>query len=215
MAKTITSQHLFGKKSPAIPEGYNYDFINADALINLLSVKDGKLVTPSGMSYRVLVLDSNATRMSLPVLKKINELVKAGATVTGIKPTTPLGLSDDKNEFDKLVNETWSSSNTKVTEGKSLSDVLNAMNVSPDFTYTKPQSSTKLLYVHRKTNDRDIYWVNSRTSDVQDLEATFRVDGKVPELWFAETVRQNHYLIPLPMALQKLSCTWSLMMRSL
>jgi len=178
----ITS--LFGRKPPAIPEGYNYDFINADALINLLSVKNGMLVTPSGMSYRVLVLDSNATRMSLPVLKKINALVKAGATITGIKPTMPLGLSDDATEFSKLVNDTWSSSTTKISEGKSLSDVLN---ITPDFTYTKPQSTTKLLYVHRKLTDRDIYWVNSRTSDVQDLEATFRIEGKVPELWFAET----------------------------
>ena len=109
----ITS--LFGKKLPAIPEGYNYDFINADALINVLSVKDGKLVTPSGMSYRILVLDSNATKMSLPVLRKISVLVKAGATVAGVKPTATPSLSDDQNEFNKLVNEIWSSSNTKVT----------------------------------------------------------------------------------------------------
>ena len=64
----ITS--LFGKKLPDIPEGYNYDFINADALINLLSVKDGKLVTPSGMSYRVLVLDSNATKNVVACIAK-------------------------------------------------------------------------------------------------------------------------------------------------
>lgn len=178
----ITS--LFGKKPPAIPEGFNYDFINADALINVLKVKDGKLITASGMSYCVLVLDSNATRMSLPVLRKINALVKAGATVTGVKPTTALGWADATDEFNKLVNDTWSPSNAKVTEEKSLSNVLN---IAPDFTYTKPQASTKILYVHRKTNDRDIYWVNSRTSDVQDLEATFRVEGKIPELWFAET----------------------------
>lgn len=178
----ITS--LFGRKPPAIPEGYNYDYINADALINVLSFKDGKLTTPSGMSYRVLVLDRNATKMSLPVLRKISTLVKAGATVAGVKPIATPSLSDDQNEFNKLVNEIWSSSNAKVSEGKSLSEVLN---VAPDFAYTKPNNSTKLLYVHRKTNDRDIYWVDSRTSDVQDLEATFRVDGKVPELWFAET----------------------------
>jgi hypothetical protein len=67
---------LFGGKLPDVPEGYNYDFINADALINLLSVKDGKLVTPSGMSYRVLVLDSNARTMSLPVLRKIRSTCK-------------------------------------------------------------------------------------------------------------------------------------------
>lgn len=181
----ITS--LFGKKLPDIPEGYNYDFINADALVNLLSVKDGKLVTPSGMSYRVLVLDSNAKKMSLPVLRKISALVKAGATVTGVKPVAPPGLADDQNEFNKLVNEIWSSSSAKVFEGKLLNEVLTAMNVMPDFTYNKSQSSAKLLYVHRKLNDRDIYWVNSRTPEVQDVEATFRVNGKVPELWFAET----------------------------
>jgi hypothetical protein len=178
----ITS--LFGRKPPVIPEGYNYDYINADALINVLSFKDGKLTTPSGMLYRVLVLDSNASKMSLPVLRKISALVKAGATVAGVKPNATPSLADDQNEFNKLVNEIWSSSNAKVTEGKSLADVLN---VVPDFAYTKPNNSTKLFYVHRKTNDRDIYWINSRTSDVQDLEATFRMDGKVPELWFAET----------------------------
>jgi hypothetical protein len=185
----ITS--LFGRKLPAIPEGYNYDFINADALVNLLSVKDGMLVTPSGMRYRVLVLDSNATRMSLPVLKKINALVKAGATIAGVKPTMPLGLSDNADEFSTLVNETWSSSNSKVTEGKSISDVLNAMNIAPDFTYTKPQSNTKLLYVHRKLSDRDIYWVDSRNDAVQDVVATFRIEGKVPEIWHPETGRKE------------------------
>ena len=179
--------NLFRKGLPPVPEGYNFDFINADALINMLSVKDGKLVTPGGMSYKVLVLDSNAIKMSLPVLRKINALVKGGATIAGIKPLAVPGLTDDPNEFSKLVNEIWSSSNARVTEGKSLSDVLNLMNVVPDFLYSKPQSSTKLLFVHRKTNDRDIYWVNSRTSNIEDIEATFRVNGKVPELWFAET----------------------------
>jgi len=153
-------------------------------LINLLSVKDGMLVTPSGMQYRVLVLDSNAVKMSLPVLKKIHALVNAGAIVAGIKPVSTPSLSDDQAEFTRLVNETWSSSNTKVSSGKALTDVLN---IAPDFTYTKPNATTKVLYVHRKLADRDIYWVNSRTSDVQDIEATFRVAGKVPELWFAET----------------------------
>ena len=174
---------LFGKKTPVIPEGYNYDYINSDALINVLSVKDGRLVTPSGMSYRVLVLDSNATKMSLPVLRKLSTLVKAGATVAGVKPAATPSLADDQNEFNKLVNEIWSAANTKVTEGKPLIDVLN---IAPDFSYTKPQSNTKLLYVHRKTNDREIYWLNNRNDREEDIEATFRVAGKVPELWFAD-----------------------------
>ncbi|MBI1780909.1 MAG: glycoside hydrolase, partial [Sphingobacteriales bacterium] len=130
------------------------------------------------------VLDSSAVKMSVSALRKLNALVKAGATVAGVKPTASPSLADDVNEFNKLVSEIWSSSNSKVTAGKSLSDVLN---VAADFSYTKPQSNTNLLYVHRKTNDRDIYWINSRTTNVEDLEATFRITGKVPELWFAET----------------------------
>ena len=178
---------LFGKHPPAIPEGYNYDFINADALVNLLSVKDGMLVTPSGMSYRVLYLDSNATRMSLPVLKKIAQLAKDGATIAGIKPVMPLGLSDDAGEFEKIVAEVWSGSGAKITTGKPAGEVLSAMALAPDFAYSKPGTGTKLLYVHRRLSDREIYWVNSRTDTAQDLVATFRVEGKVPMIWHPET----------------------------
>lgn len=178
---------LFGKGLPAIPEGYNFDFINSDALINLLSVKDGKLVTPSGMSYSILVLDDNARKMPLSVLRKINALVKAGAIVTGIKPEATPSLADDATEFKTLTNDLWNSDQPKVSTGKSLLDLLTTSNIVPDFTYSKPKENTKLLYVHRKTNDAEIYWVNNRNNNAEDLELTFRVAGKVPELWFAES----------------------------
>jgi len=183
----ITS--LFGGSLPNIPEGYNYDFINADALINLLSVKDGKLVTPSGMTYRLLVLDSNAVKMSLPVLRKIEKLVNAGATVAGIKPVATPSLSDDQNEFNNLVKEIWSSSNAKVSSGKSLMEVLHAMNLVPDFTYDKTQPDTKLLFVHRSLVDREIYWINNRNKRKETVTANFRVSGKVPVLWHPETAK--------------------------
>jgi hypothetical protein len=179
--------NLFGKRPPSIPEGYNYDFINSDALIHLLSVRNGRLVTPSGMSYRVLVLDSSAIKMSLPVLRKINALVKEGAVITGVKPVATPSLSDDQNEFKKLVAETWASSNTKVSSGKALSEVLNELRVIPDFSFDKPESDTKLLYVHRKLADRDIYWVNNRKDRTEHVQAQFRTAGKVPILWHAET----------------------------
>jgi len=181
----ITS--LFGKKLPDVPEGYNYDFINADALINLLSVKDGKIVTPSGMSYRVLVLDSNAKYMSLPVLRKINELTKAGATITGTTPINTPSLSDNQTEFKNLVSQIWGTDNAKVFVNESLTDVLKKLDISADFTYSKPQADTKLLYVHRKLSDGDFYWINNRHDRVEDVEVTFRVEGKVPEIWHPET----------------------------
>src|SRR2546429_9731592 len=62
---------LFGAKSPEIPVGYNFDYINADALVHLLTVQNGELATASGMRYRVLALDPFSQHMSLPVLRKI------------------------------------------------------------------------------------------------------------------------------------------------
>ncbi len=78
--------NLFGASAPAIPTGYNFDFINSDAIINVVTVKDGSLFTPSGMRYRVLALDPSTRRMSLALLRKIRDLVAAGAIVVGARP---------------------------------------------------------------------------------------------------------------------------------
>src|SRR6185436_805335 len=90
---------LFGEKPPDVPSGYSFDYVNADALVHRLSVSGGRITTPNGMSYRVLALDPNSRYMSLPVLRKIRELVNAGGTVVGRKPVTTPSLSDDEKEF--------------------------------------------------------------------------------------------------------------------
>lgn len=178
---------LFGDKLPDVPKGFSYDFINPHALINLLSVKGGILVTPGGMRYRVLVLDSNAKRMSLPVLRKIAQLARAGAVISGVKPETIASLKDDPKEFQRLVNEIWHSGKKSVHNGKTISEVLSSLNILPDFEYTKPQDNTQLFYVHRKLLSGDIYWVNNRNDRNEMVDATFRVYGKVPEIWHPET----------------------------
>ena len=185
---------LFGDKLPDIPEGYNYDFVNADALVNVLSVKNGSIVTPGGMTYRLLALDENSKYMSLPVLKKIRELVMDGAIVAGPRPAQTPSLSDNQDEFSKIVQELWAVEkgenkvgNGKVYAGIPLKDVLNSMKLSPDFTYSQPMETVKLLYVHRRLGDIDFYWVNNRQNKVVDLEASFRVEGRVAEIWHPET----------------------------
>jgi len=189
----ITS--LFWNKLPDIPEGYNYDFVNSDALVNVLAVNnEGEIITPGGMSYRLLVLDPNCKYMSLPVLKKINEMVKTGAVLVGKKPVATPSLSDNQSEFADIVNELWieeRSENTvgkgKVYGGHTILEVLTFLKVSPDFEYTKPKSDTEVLFVHRKLDNKDIYWINNRNDRVEELEATFRTEGKSPELWHPET----------------------------
>jgi hypothetical protein len=186
--------NLFNKKMPDVPQGYNFDFINPHALINLLSVKDGKLVTPSGMSYRVLVLDSNAKKMSLPVLRKIAALVKAGATISGVKPEMTPSLNDDQQEFRRLVDDVWEAKRSSlaaahgnVYTGRTIAQVLTDIGVQPDFEYGKPQSGAEMLFVHRRLPGSDIYWVNSRSDKAETIQATFRVVDKTPQIWHPET----------------------------
>ncbi|WP_297098568.1 glycosyl hydrolase [uncultured Draconibacterium sp.] len=177
---------LFGHQLPAIPNGYNFDFINTDALNNLLEVKDGNLVTPSGMNYKILVLDENCKRMSLAVLRKLNKLACEGAVIVGKRPEFKAGLQGDNEEFNRLVNDVWNSGKVNVRESESMEQVLNSLSIKPDFTYTS-DDKVELLNVHRKVGDADIYWVNSRSGQSETVNATFRVTGKKPEIWHPET----------------------------
>ena len=195
---------LFGEKMPDIPEGYNYDFVNADALVNVLSVNNHSITTPGGTDYRLLVLDENSRNMTLKVLRKIHDLVNEGAIVCGEKPFQTPSLSDDPAEFKKLADELWANpegENTvgkgKVYGGKSFAEVLKVLNILPDFQYSKLQEDSELLYVHRKLDDIDIYWVNNRMNRVEELSANFRTIGKTAEIWHPETgkIEQVSYSI--------------------
>jgi len=185
---------IFSSKSPDVPAGYGFDYVNADALIHELSVVDGRIHTPGGMTYRILGLDPYSEHMSLPVLRAIHKLVMNGAIVAGPKPTDDPSLADDQSEFSKLDVELFGDGTGvhtvgkgKVYAGSSLADALQALNVAPDFDYTRPESDTHLAFVHRKLAAGDLYFVDNRTPHAEQLDATFRITGKAPELWHPDT----------------------------
>jgi hypothetical protein len=177
--------NLFGRAPPPIPAGYNFDYINADALIHVLSVKDGKLTTPSGMQYRLLALDPSTQRMSLPVLRKIRDLANGGAIVVGPRPTLTPSLADDASEFDSIAQTLWGK------EGKASTDplpaVLKKLEVAPDAVFEGAESGAQLRYVHRSLEGADLYFVASDSEATQTIEASFRMSGKAPEIWHATT----------------------------
>ena len=185
---------IFANKNPDVPEGYGFDYVNADALIHVLSVKDGSVVTTSGMSYKVLALDSYSQHMSLPVLRALHTLVEDGATVSGPKPSIDPSLSDDAAEFNKLSNDLFGdgmgvhqTGKGRVYAGQTLAEVLAKLNLTPDFDYVKPQTDSDVLFVHRKTAGADIYYVDNRSDHAETFQTSFRIVGKQPELWHADT----------------------------
>lgn len=192
----------FKEKLPAIA-GYEFDFCNSSAL-QLMQVKNGKIIAPSGASYSLVVLDESAKKMTLPVLRKIKELVKAGAKVAGIKPEKSPSLSDNDAEFQAIVTEIWNNSNPNVSVSQNYSDILKGSNIPEDVRISNAKS--KIVYVHRQTTEQDIYWLNNRSEDTNEAEISFRIAGKTPELWHPQTgktekvsyqIKDGRTIIPL------------------
>ena len=185
---------IFEHKSPEIPAGYGFDYINADGLIHELSVSNGHIVTKSGMQYRVLGLDAYSRHMSLPVLRAIAKLAQEGAVVAGAKPSDDPSLADDQAEFDRLSSQLFGDGSGvhkvgkgTVYAGEGLAAAFDALHLMPDFDYVKNNSDSNVEFAHRKVKAGDIYFLDNRTNHDESIDATFRVAGLQPEFWRAET----------------------------
>lgn len=102
------TQHKLTDPAKVLP-GYDYDVVTSEVILERMSVKDGRLVLPDGLSYRVLVLADREV-ISLPVLRKLKELVAAGATVIGPKPKRAEGLKNFPQcdaEVAAIADELW------------------------------------------------------------------------------------------------------------
>lgn len=181
---------------PALPQGYNFDAINADLLLHGLRIDKGRWTLPSGLSYRVLVLPEDGV-MSPAVLGRIRELVADGGVVLGPKPQRAPGLQGYPGvdpELKKLADEMWgevdglkvkvkSLGKGKIYSGESLREVFAQQSIVPDFAYRSGASGTTLDFLHRTQGDAELYFVANRHDRDEQAECTFRVSGKRPELW--------------------------------
>ena len=92
-----------------IPDGFDYDYCTTDALLHRLTVVDGHICTPEGISYEVLWIPENERMLPETVLK-LEELVRAGARVIASAPLTPATLSGGEEaveRFEKVVDALW------------------------------------------------------------------------------------------------------------
>ncbi|MFC2087750.1 glycosyl hydrolase, partial [Bacteroidota bacterium] len=174
-------------------QGYDFDVVNSDIILNRMLVKNGKIVLPDGMSYHVMLLpDQN--HMPLKVLKKIEELVKNGATIIGPKPTIVPGLNnfeEEESELTKLADKLWGKINGKevvendygkgkVYFGITVEEVLNKKGIEKDFSFT---GQPDLDYIHRTLESGEVYFISNRNDYEYNGECVFNVQRKYPELW--------------------------------
>ena len=184
---------------PALPDGYDYDGCDATVLMNRMSVKDGRIVLPDGMSYAALVLP-NSRFMTPAVARKVRSLVEAGATVIGPKPIQSpslVGYPQCDAEVRAIGEQVWGRCDGtgvkqnrfgrgRVLWGMTMRDVFRLLRTPPDFEYTAI-GGAKLVYIHRRVGKAEVYFVSNQQYRNVAVEMRFRVRGMQPELWHADT----------------------------
>lgn len=97
-----------GDVPPEVPEGHGFDFINLDGLLNHVTVApDGGLLTTGGSRYRLLCLGGTSHRMTLTAVRRITELLDAGATVAGWRPESTPSRGDHADDWTAAVEKIW------------------------------------------------------------------------------------------------------------
>ena len=210
---------------PALPAGCNADLVNTDALMSRMKVKAGRLVLPDGVSYRYLVLSPTRDTVAPESLRKILELVRAGATVVlGPRPVSAAGLQNYPQcdtEVKVLADELWGPvpvttvgqrtvGQGRVVWGLELADLLRTDGVPQDFGIEGGWSPADFDWIHYGAGETDLYFISNQSDATQSVEAAFRVIGKQPELWDPVTgtrrtlpeyrVKKDITVVPLQLA---------------
>jgi len=184
------------------PKGYRYDYLNAEILHEKLSVNDGKINVKDAGDYRVILL-RDSEKMLLSTAEKLKKLVLQGAVIVGDKPMDSPSLMDDENDVKALqtiADELWGDSKSgekqvgkgKVYWGKSIEEVLKAERIQADVIVP---DGLDINWIHRQTEDADIYFVSSKSEHPIDVALSFRVKNAYPQFWNAFNGEQQDAMV--------------------
>ncbi|WP_142785496.1 glycosyl hydrolase [Changchengzhania lutea] len=185
---------MTGARQPELPDGYSYDYINAEVILNRLSIKDGKFVLPDGMGYSLMVLPPFET-MRPELLSKIEELVLQGGKIYGQAPKKSPSLQnfpENDKKVKELADKMWGQDDSqlkgygsgKIIDGLTLGQALDTLKIRKDV-ILKPEDP--VLWTHRSLLDKDIYFLTNQSETEIKINPSFRVKNKTPELWDAVT----------------------------
>lgn len=192
--------------NPIPSEGYDYDLINTETLVNRAWMEQERLRLPDGMSYRVLVLQDQ-THITLTLLRKLHDMVAQGLVLVGSRPIQTVGLQAHtaaaEKEFEKLCDQLWGKASTvnhsvgkgKVFWGITLQNVFEQLRLKPDFEVISNSNTAPIRYIHRQIGDVDAYFIANQRRTTEEITCDFRVKGKVPEFWNPITGERSRALV--------------------
>lgn len=130
--------------------GYNFDGCGPDTLLARASVKNGRIVFPDGMTYRLLVLPQIETMTPL-LLRKIVKLVEDGATVIGAPPQKSpslVGYPKCDQEVQALAVRLWGDDGATFPRKVARGSVFYDGEVMPT-TETNPMAHAKWIWASK------------------------------------------------------------------
>ena len=194
---------------PAPPTHYGFDYVNDDVLLHHATVRGNRLQLDGQMSYRLLVLPADMRMMTLELVRKLDALVESGLTLLAPRPQSSPSFSDRNSarEFERLVMRLWgpksaSSSGHAVGKGRvfesgEIEPLLKQLTVAEDVKHTtatnvgpelaRPMpigaSDEDLVWLHRHTEEDEIYFLATQKKHAFDTTVTFRVANRLPSAW--------------------------------
>jgi hypothetical protein len=181
-------QAIPNKNNTKVPDGFNFDYVNTEVLIERITVKNGYLVLPEGTRYRALELH-RPQYLKMETLRRVRDLVLAGATVVSAKPEQTIGYSEWplQEEFDAITQEIWGDGNQalrKVGKGQvstmSLNETIVKLNYQPAL---KINDKAVKLFAHRRIANNDLFFFYNDKDETQTLSVDMRAKAGKPEIW--------------------------------
>jgi hypothetical protein len=188
---------LFGDELEAVvPYGFDYDFVNLDALVDRLNVDDGTLVAGSAR-YRLLYLGGSSHRMTVRALRRLAQLVAGGATVVGRRPDGSPSLADDPGEHERLCEQLWDSG--RVVDTGDLSAALRELGIAPELSV----AGAELPMISRRVGGRRLTFLAN--PGTEPVTVTVSMPGARLAAWDPVEVRRwalpeaaDGYVLTLP-----------------
>ncbi len=199
-----------GMKTPTdgLGVGYDYDICPTELLLQA-RVENGEIVLPSGARYKTLMFStrSPAARSNLdpgkreiksfpPVehfvgeaaMLKLRELVEAGATLVGKRPSGPTSMNESSARYHAAADALWGargsvqSASRMVGKGRVLRDATGVCaTLPPDFSVVG--NTAAIDWIHRSTPQHEIYFLSNQRETPCAFTGCFRVAATRAELW--------------------------------
>jgi hypothetical protein len=183
--------------------GFAYDSFNPDALLNLASVKNGRIVLPGGASYALLVIPGRLPMqpsgglMTLPVAKKLLQLVKGGAAIIISKEyTAASSLNKTGDSLSLILKELFKKNlRGKVMTAPDSVSYYSYLGWPPpidihSYTYRglkeppdEDENYHSIAWNHRRTSEGDIFFISNQRDARQLVKLSIGITDKPPEYW--------------------------------